>query len=154
MILLEKKRKGLRRHEALHALSHHHTNMLHMALKLKRADTDKSTLTAKETLQELKAIWHPDGQQHFREEEEILLTAFAQYASIDQPEISEMLIEHVKIRAYIDTLLTSEEADIPRMHELGELLEMHIRKEERTIFPMIEQALPEQKLQDLAPYLH
>ena len=40
------------------------------------------------------------------------------------------------------------------MNELGELLETHIRKEERIIFPMIEEALPEEKLQELGFYLH
>ncbi len=151
---MQEKRKGIKRHVALYPLSHHHTNALHMALKLKRAGTEKSRITVKEISQDLDAFWNPDGRQHFREEEEVLLTAFAQYASVDRPEINEMLIEHVKIRALIDTLLTSEETNLSKMHDLGELLEAHIRKEERIIFPMIEQALPEEKLQELAPHLH
>lgn len=154
MIQLEKKRKGMKRHEALQPLSRHHMIGLHLALKLKRAGTDKSQLTTKEILQEADEFWNPDGLQHFREEEEILLTAFAQYASIDRPEIIEMLLEHVEIRAMFDTLLRSEETDVSFMHKLGALLESHIRKEERVIFPMIEHALPEEKLRELAPYLH
>lgn len=151
---LEKKRKGLKRHEALHPLSHHHTKALHMALKLNRAGTEKSRSSVKETIQDLRGFWEPEGRQHFREEEEVLLTAFAQHAPIDRPEITEMLLEHVGIRALIDTLLKAEETDVSIMHELGQYLESHIRKEERIIFPMIEKALPEEKLRELAPYLH
>lgn len=154
MIPLQKKRGGIKRHETLKPLSRHHMAALHMALKLRRANTEKSTLTAPELKAELNDFWNPGGQEHFREEEEILLTAFAQYASIDRPEIKEMLLEHVKIRALIDSLLTTDEDTASRMHELGELLDAHIRKEERVIFPMIEKALPEDKLLELAPYFH
>lgn len=154
MISLVEKRKGIKRHEALHPLSRHHTNALHIALKLNRIGTAKSNISEKEMIQQLEAFWNPDGQQHFREEEEILLPAFAQCTSINRPEITEMLMEHVKIRAMIDTLLKSEAINVSKMHELGALLEVHIRKEERVIFPMIEQSLPEDKLQELAAYLH
>jgi iron-sulfur cluster repair protein YtfE (RIC family) len=40
------------------------------------------------------------------------------------------------------------------MHQLGEMLDDHIRKEERVIFPMIEDALPEDVLMELGPYFH
>ncbi|PWA09724.1 hemerythrin [Pueribacillus theae] len=127
---------------------------LHTGLKLRRAGTEESRLILEEIINDLREFWIPEGQQHFREEEEILLPAFAQYASIDRQEIKEMLLEHVQIRSFIDTLLRSKEHDLPVMHELGLLLETHIRKEERVIFPMIEKALPEERLQELAPYFH
>src|SRR5690625_7634097 len=84
-----------------------------------------------EVKQDVQDFWEPEGNEHFREEEEILLTAFAQHASIERPEIEEMLLEHVKIRAQMDTLLQKEEIDISLMNDLGVLLESHIRKEER-----------------------
>lgn len=151
---MERKRKGLKRHETLKPLSRHHMIALHLALKLSRAGTDKSRLTVEEIKQELQEFWNPNGQEHFREEEEILLTAFAQHASIDRDEIKEMLLEHVEIRALIATILKMDEIDVTVMHQLGTLLEMHVRKEERVIFPMIEKALPEDVLEELAPYLH
>lgn len=151
---MKRKRKGLKRHETLKPLSRHHMIALHLALKLSRASTEESRLTVAEIKQELKEFWEPGGQQHFREEEEILLTAFAQHASIDRIEIKEMLLEHVEIRALIDTILKKDEINVAIMHKLGALLEMHVRKEERVIFPMIEKALPEEVLLELAPYLH
>ncbi|SES61851.1 Hemerythrin HHE cation binding domain-containing protein [Oceanobacillus limi] len=148
------KRKGIIRHESLKPLSRHHMVGLHIALKLKRAGTEESRLTLEEIMQDVTDFWNPNGQNHFREEEEILLPAYAQYASVEQSEIIEMLLEHVQIRSQMTRLLEAEEYDIPSMQELGVLLESHIRKEERVIFPMIEKALPEEKLKELTPYLH
>jgi len=148
------KRKGIRRHESLKPLSRHHMIGLHLALKLKRAGTEKSKLSLIDIVQEIKDFWLPDGQAHFREEEEILLPGYAEYADIDHPEIIAMLLEHVKIRSRINRLIEREEDDVTEMRQLGELLEKHIRREERIIFPMIERALPENRLEELAPYLH
>lgn len=105
-------------------------------------------------MQEVKHFWENGGNEHFREEEEILLPAFAQFAEIDRPEITENLIEHVKIRALVDQVVKTSPPSIELMHKLGALLESHVRKEERTIFPMIEEALPDEKLYELEPYLH
>lgn len=145
--------ESIERHESLKPLSRHHMIALLLALNLRRVGTDKSKLTSKEMQVKLKEFWLPQGQEHFREEEEILVTAFAQHANVDIPEVQEMLMEHVKIRALIDTILKMDEIDISVMHELGELLDLHIRKEERVLFPMIEKALPEEVLQEMAPYL-
>lgn len=152
---MDKKGKRLKRHEALHSLSHHHMIALHLSLKMRRAGTDNEMIPMPELIQEADAFWNPDGLVHFREEEEILLTAYAQYANVDEiTEIHEMLIEHVNIRALFDSILRSDSPSLDTLHKLGELLEKHIRKEERVIFPMIEKALPEEKLQEVKPYLH
>lgn len=150
---LAKRRKGIKRHESLKPLSRHHMIALHLALKLRRAGTDKSDLTEDELQKEVQDFWEPDGQNHFREEEEILLIEFAKYSSIDRPEIIEMLLEHVQIRSLIDEIIKASEVSIKQMNELGEVLEEHVRKEERIVFPMIEQALPEDVLVEMAPYL-
>lgn len=152
--LIMAKRKGIQRHESLRPLSRHHMIGLHLALNLKRAGAEQNELTIEEIKQEAMEFWKPNGQQHFREEEEFLLPAYAQYAELDKPEIREMLLEHVKIRAQMDSLINSKEVSVDVMHDLGALLETHIRKEERVIFPMIEKALPMDKLHELAPYLH
>lgn len=151
---MENKKKGIKRHESLYPLSHHHHDALFLALKLRRAGTEKSKLTVDEIKSELNQFWDPGGQQHFREEEEILLPAYAQYANIDKPEITEMLLEHVSVRSLVDKIQKAETELEPMMRELGDLLESHVRKEERIIFPMIEEALPEQVLLELEPYWH
>lgn len=143
-----------RRHDALHPLTHHHHHALVAALKLKRAGTKDSDLTIEEVKNELRSFWESGGQEHFREEEEILLPVYARYASLDRPEIPEMLLEHVQIRAMVQEILEKGTDLVGQMNQLGKLLEAHVRKEERVIFPTIEDALPEEQLQKLKPYLH
>lgn len=149
------KRKGLKRHITLQPLSRHHMIGLHLALKLKRVGTPESKLTINQVISEVQDFWQPDGQNHFREEEEILLPAYYESNDINNPEIITMLLEHVKIRSGIEKLLRiKEQFSIEDMHTLGSLLEIHIRREERVIFPMIEKDLTEGQLIELAPYLH
>src|SRR5690625_3187562 len=151
--MLKKPKRGIKRHETLQPLSRHHMVALHLALKLSRAGTEKSNLSLEEVKQEVKEFWEPGGQNHFREEEEILLPVFSEHASIEQEEIIEMLLEHVQIRALINNIISSDEIETEVMHQLGDVLETHVRKEERIIFPMIENVLPEDVLKEMAPYL-
>lgn len=150
---MHKPKKGIKRHEALKPLSQHHMEGLHIALKLSRAGTEKSRLTFSEIIKDAEQFWIPDGRNHFREEEDILLPVYAKYETIDTDTIKNMLIEHVIIRSKMQQLI-DKELPIEKMQELGKLLESHIRNEERVIFPMIEEALPETELSKLAPYLH
>ncbi|WP_085991273.1 hemerythrin domain-containing protein [Oceanobacillus senegalensis] len=151
---MTKRNKGIKRHEALYPLSHHHHHTLFLALQLRRVGTDKGDTTVNELKNKLRNFWEKDGNQHFRDEEEILLPIYAQYESIQQPEITELLLEHVTVRSLVHQILTSNENEVSLMNKLGELLNTHIRKEERIVFPMIEEALPEHELQKLKPYLH
>ena len=145
-------KKGIKRHEALHPLSHHHYHALVITLKLKQVGTIKSKLSVDEVKRETQYFWKHGGQEHFREEEEILLPAYAQFVAIeDDPIIAKMLMEHVEIRALMDSL---ENASVEGVHKLGKLLEAHVREEERVIFPMIEASLSEEKLKEVSTYLH
>lgn len=150
---MKPKKRGIKRHVVLQPLSRHHMEALYLGVKLRRAGTEKSALTTEELVHEVKSFWDPDGERHFREEEEILLPTYAKYGDIKQEIIVDMLLEHVKIRSLVRTV-TTEAVDVETLHALGELLETHIRKEERIIFPMIEKALPEDVLQEMAPYIH
>lgn len=147
------KKRGIRRHEALKPLSRHHTLGLHIGLKLSRAGTKESRITLEEIITDTKSFWQPGGEEHFREEEEIVLPTYARYGELNKPEIIEMLLEHVKIRSGMQLLLKNKLSTI-EMRSLGTLLQSHIRKEEQIIFPMIEAILPEEELEMLAPYLH
>lgn len=143
-----------KRHEALIPLSHHHHHALVIALKLKRAGTEESKLTLEEIKEETLAFWKEGGEAHFREEEEVLLPAFAKVAPVDTPDISQMLIDHVVIRAGMSQLEDMDQELIPLMRVLGERLTTHIRLEERHIFPMIEKALSETQKAQIAPSFH
>lgn len=144
-----------KRHEALVSLSHHHHHALVVALKLTKAGELNSKWTVEEALRDTRDFWINGGQEHFREEEEVLLPTFAQVASVDLPEIKQMLIDHVVIRAWMDQLDEGEEEDpLPLMRALGERLQTHVRLEERHIFPMIEDVLTETELNTIKEAFH
>jgi hemerythrin-like domain-containing protein len=67
-----------------------------------------------------------------------------------------MLGQHAKIRGLV-MQLSGEYADSnlrpETLGEIGELLEAHIRLEEREAFPMIEEVLPEAALREVASRL-
>lgn len=150
---MSSKRKGIKRHESLQPLSRHHMEGLFVALKLSRAGTEESRISTEQIVRDAKDFWVNGGEQHFREEEEILLPAYSEYGDINEPVIVEMLLEHVQLRAYMNKLLNDELTE-EDMRELGKQLEQHIRKEERIIFPMMEKAFPEEKLRELESYFH
>ena len=102
----------------------------------------------------LAAFWEPGGKEHFREEEEILLPVYAKYASPNHPVIVDMLLEHVQIRSLIHQILKDGQLSVEIMERLGHLLEEHVRKEERVVFPLIEQTVPDEELTRLAPFFH
>src|SRR5699024_12395321 len=90
------KRQGIKRHEALQPLSRHHMIGLHVGLKLSRAETEKSKISIEQIIEDTREFWFLGGQDNFREEEEILLQSYEAYANVNQPEIIEMLLEHIK----------------------------------------------------------
>jgi hemerythrin-like domain-containing protein len=94
-------------------------------------------------------FWKAEGARHLRVEEELLLPALARHASADHEAVVRVLADHVELRRRAADL----EADpIPApevLRQLGDLLRRHIRYEERVLFPLIEQAVPEAALQEL-----
>jgi hemerythrin-like domain-containing protein len=92
---------------------------------------------------------------HFRKEEEVLLPVLARYGQdvLDSGPVVEMLGQHARVRGLV-MQLSDEYADGSlRPETLGKistLLEAHIRLEEREVFPMIEEVLPETALKEVA----
>ena len=144
----------MKRHPGLHPLSHHHHHALAAAKRLKMAGVQHKGYRLEDVRDHLAAFWEPGGREHFREEEEILLPVYAQYASPDHPVIVEMLLEHVQIRSLIHQILRQGQLSVEIMERLGHLLEEHVRKEERVVFPLIEQAIPDEELAELASSFH
>jgi len=145
---------SIKRHDALAPLSRHHHQALVMAMKLIKLGDSPSPEEVESMRGEVASFWEAGGQAHFREEEEILLPAYARYASINEPVLVEMLLEHVQIRSLVRAIERGEDDVAANIRSLGVLLEQHVRKEERIIFPLMEAALPEDVLIELKPYFH
>jgi hemerythrin-like domain-containing protein len=136
----------MKRSEALQQLSRDHHRALETALKLRRAtETD-----AKTARREFLDFWRGHGAIHFRLEEDVMLPRSAPYVDPTDPAVVRVLTDHVEIRRRAGELADGERSDPAELHQLGELLDDHVRHEERVLFPMIEQALPEDELTRLA----
>jgi hemerythrin-like domain-containing protein len=141
----------MKRTPALAPLSRDHHHALVIAARLRRA-TPETAATLRDAFLD---YWERDGNQHFREEEEILLPTYAAHANPYHPLVARVLVDHVEIRALADRLQREADPVLACVQELGVQLADHVRLEERELFPLIEQALPaavlDRVLQRLAP---
>ena len=118
-------------------MSREHYHALKHAMELKRASED----TARSTWRRFIEFWEDEGGLHFVEEETELLPAYARVADPTHPAVIRTLLEHVLIRARIAAIGEQPEPPAAQLHELGTWLELHMRHEERVLFPLIEDAI-------------
>jgi hemerythrin-like domain-containing protein len=88
-------------------------------------------------------------QPHFIEEEELL---FVQLSPQDELRIKAEG-EHAAIRNKVAALQPTSEAKVEDLEEFAKLLEEHIRFEERTLFPYIEQHINDEDLEKIGAAL-
>jgi hemerythrin-like domain-containing protein len=135
----------MKRSEALRQLSRDHHRALEVALKLRRAlDADAERVT-----REFLEFWRAHGAVHFRVEEEVLLPGAADQVAPTDPAVVRVLTDHVEIRRRARDLEVGL-ASVEQLNSLGELLNDHVRHEERVLFPLIEERLTSAELSDLA----
>jgi iron-sulfur cluster repair protein YtfE (RIC family) len=138
----------MKRHPALISLSHDHHHALVQGRRLRRAadrDDDPGAVAA-EFVEFFAAVSVP----HFREEEETLFPLVAD-SDAARPLVVEVLLEHQRLHALVAELRSSAEVRAP-MRQIGELLEAHVRREERELFPLIER-LAADRLERAGPAL-
>lgn len=128
--------RARRRSQALAALSREHHQALKGAIELKRANQE----TARSAWRRFLEFWEREGNAHFIEEDTELLPAYARVGDPDHPAVVRSLLEHVLIRARIAAISAQPEPDATELNQLGILLELHVRHEERVLFPVIEDA--------------
>jgi hemerythrin-like domain-containing protein len=137
----------MKRHPALRELSSdHHQGLVQARRLVNAADTGQDV---EQTARDFLVFWREHTARHFREEEEVLLPAYARYADPSDPAAVRVLVDHVHIRRHtadLDRQLARSEPSAGTMRLIGEMLRAHIRHEEDVLFPMIEQALPEVEL--------
>ena len=136
----------MKRHESLVELSRDHHQALFQAMRLKRADQ----LDPEQVRTGFLDFWHGHGRRHFRIEEELLLPAYARRGDAGREEVVRVLVDHIVIRRQAEEIETGEAPPIETMRDLGERLDAHVRHEERVLFPLIEDALSEEELAELA----
>ena len=126
----------MKRHAALIPLSHDHHHALVAARRLRQsAGGDDASAEAAS----FSRFFADESVPHFRDEEEHLFPLVVDSEEA-QPLVVRALLEHQRLHALARDLASGDTA---RMRELGELLEAHVRFEERELFPLIERLLGE-----------
>ena len=148
----------MKRAPELRDLSDHHHRGLVQARRLKIVATGDEANMPEETAEAFLEFWQEGTTTHFREEEEVLLPVLARYREdlLGREPVVEMLLQHARIRGLVMGLSDEVKDGSVRLETLGsigELLETHIRLEEREVFPTIEEALPEEALREVADRL-
>jgi iron-sulfur cluster repair protein YtfE (RIC family) len=129
----------MKRHKALQSLSqeHHHGLLLAQLIKkgspkykgLPNTNADKKPYTIN--------FFEQNLIPHFKKEEEILFPLSINKNPDIENLVKGLIKQHKEIYVLIDKLKISLEPK-NELDELGKLLEVHIRKEERELFQMIQ----------------
>ncbi len=144
----------MKRHPSLHPLSQHHHFALIQALEMRRASEapkEKRHAAVERQAEKFVAFWHKTGIVHFREEEEVLLPAYARHTRLDQDAgVMRLLADHAEIRSVVQDFEQRGAKKLPieveAMARLAKLLHDHVRLEENDVFPRIERVLGEEHL--------
>ena len=129
-----------RRHESLIPLSREHHYGLLVCLRIHRGlENHKADLVwLSERAEKVIRFFESDLKTHFAVEEEIVFRAMSGIEEADSV-IRELIEEHRDIRRLIQRLQRARSPKIaPLLREFADLLEAHIRKEERVLFPCYE----------------
>ena len=147
----------MKRHPSLREFSDDHHGGLVNARRLRRAASGGDGSAAKEAALAFLVLWREETGPHFRKEEEVLLPVLARHGKdVESEHVVRMLAQHARIRGLAMELSDGVARDDVRaetLRRLGEVLEEHIRLEERVVFPWIEQVLPEDALREVASRL-
>jgi hemerythrin-like domain-containing protein len=135
-------------------LSQHHHFALIQALAMRRAaeaPAEKCQAAVERQAEKFIAFWHKTGMVHFREEEEVLLPAYARQMRLDQDAgVMRLLADHAEIRAaaedFENRLAKKLPIEVETMAHLAKILHDHVRFEENELFPRIENVLGDEKL--------
>lgn len=136
------------RHASLIPLSQDHHHGLALALRCRKQALGQIKPMGTEGLQErakeFLAFYTSNLVPHFRAEEEILFPLLRSTVPASEAMIDELVRNHTQIHQAISQL--QEGTGLAKLiFDLGDLLERHIRKEERELFPLFEEHVEAQK---------
>jgi hemerythrin-like domain-containing protein len=142
----------MKRHQSFISLSREHHDGLLLATRLQQGRKALLRLWSHDLhwQAEFTVKFYDDNlANHFRMEEEIIFPAAEQF--IPDNELRKRLLrEHQEMREMVEFLRHPDEKKLEcTLTRFGELLESHIRCEEREYFPLCETSVPEHILNDL-----
>ena len=147
-----------KRHPSLISLSQDHHHGLALALRLRQGDksllNDGWTHDRREQARRALKFYQEELSVHFRLEENVLFPEMMKYVVHSSSLITTLIAQHRQMEKLIVRLQGSEPAPLDRtLIELGEILEQHIRSEERDLFPAYERDMPPQVANEILKLL-
>lgn len=141
-----------KRHAALMPLTHDHHHALRQCRHLKTAaDSDERSVRIDYSDAFLN-FFLGRAVHHFREEEELFFPPAATYPET-RDLVTRAVMEHLAIHELVASLkqqISKGEADPQLLREISETLRGHVRFEEDELFPLIEQVVPSEALEERA----
>ncbi len=138
------------RRPGLIPLSHDHHHGLALALKCRKQGLGQIKPMGPEGLRErareLCDFFTANLFKHFRAEEEVLFPLLRSLVPESRTMIDELTTDHERIRN-AKVQLESDTGLGKLVFDLGDLLERHIRREERELFPLFEQRVGDEDAQ-------
>jgi hemerythrin-like domain-containing protein len=141
-----------RRHDSLIPLTHDHHHALAQARRLHDVSKLEDLTQRRNLANDFLNFYFGRALRHFHEEEELFFAPL-----VDHPEAKDLVAravgEHLRLHALVRTVkrqLLEGEADQDILNQISALLTEHVRWEERDLFPLIEQLIPDEELRDLA----
>ncbi len=126
----------MKRSPELVPLSRDHNHVMQLARRARRAADSASEREISRCWQALREAWRSEMSAHFAAEERLLFPRLHEHGQAELA--TELQREHDAIRR---TLTRTDRLDATRLGVLGEVLEHHLRVEERQAFPLLEQSL-------------
>jgi hemerythrin-like domain-containing protein len=142
----------MKRHPALIPLSRDHHNGLVQASRLRRAAADGDASARLATARDFVEFFKNEERVHLRDEEEALFPLLLRHVQSQPAPLREARAQHMQLEGFarkLDIAVAAGTVDQETLHAAGELLDAHIRLEERQLFPLIEELVPDDKLRRL-----
>jgi hemerythrin-like domain-containing protein len=140
----------MKRHSSLAILSREHHGALILAQLLKKGAPAYKGLPDDVAGKASYAIrfYHNDLVKHFEKEEQDVLKKIKGINTGLDKLANEVLVEHKELKGLFTSIRQTEDQEV-HLDKLGHALEQHIRKEERQLFPLIQELCNEKLLSEI-----
>lgn len=129
------------RHPSLIPLSHDHHHALALALRCRKQALGQlkpmGVAGLKERAAEFRVFFAKSLDRHFKAEEEVLFPSMRAAIGESGELIDDLLGDHTRLRALLPRLADTDGL-AKLLFDASDLLERHIRREERELFPLFE----------------
>ncbi len=136
----------IKRNENIVKLSKDHHASLMFCWKLRQGI--KHHVDEKRMIVYVKYFWDQHFSEHFREEEDIL------FAPLQDDLVNKAIADHRQVQTLIKTLSEPGAGDFyATLARLADVVDEHVRYEERVLFPHLEKELSQSKLEEIGKQL-